>query len=104
MRHGSARKAAPQGGSWPADLPPCLDEVVRRESVDAAERLIKGGDHVDYKADERHQDAAEHEVRRPAEIEQPQHEDVQNRPDQDDGPDDRWDACRARLDARAAPL
>src|SRR3954463_13626760 len=44
--------------------------------------------------------AAEHKVRRAAEIEQPQDEHVQNRPDQDDGPKDRRDARRARLDAR----
>src|SRR3954462_12932366 len=72
--------------------------------MDTAERFVEHGHHVDHEADERREHAAEHEVRRAAEIEQPQDEYVQDRPDQDDGPEDRWDARRARLDARTASL
>src|SRR5829696_2341187 len=58
--------------SMRADLPPGNQKIVRREPMNAAERLVEHGDHVDDEPDEHGEHAAKHEVGRPAEIEQPQ--------------------------------
>src|SRR4051794_13281739 len=90
--------------SMRADLPPGNEKIVRREPMNAAERLVEHGHHVDDEPDEHGEHTAKHEVGRPAEIEQPQDENVQNRPGQDDVPDDRRDARPGRLDAQTAPV
>src|SRR5690242_15528811 len=85
MRHESARGWR-ERASARADLPPRDQKILGREPVYAAEWLIEHGHHVDDNPDERREDAAK------------------DRPDQDDGPDNRRDARPARLDARAAAV
>ena len=54
--------------SMRTDLLPGNEKVVRREPMNAAERLVEHGDHVDDEPDEHGEHAARHEVGRPAEV------------------------------------
>jgi hypothetical protein len=92
LGHWSARSP------W-ADLLPCNNKVVGLEPVNATEWLVQHRHHVDDHPYEQRQHATENEMGRPTELEEPQHQDVQHRSNQDHIPDDRRDAGSSRLDA-----